>query len=75
MQSLSERTGAHIITFMTRSNVDDHIMPGWYATSGSVHFFTDVLNLNAWDVVRMFEQWACAKSSSKSRTLPVNIYL
>jgi hypothetical protein len=65
MRALSERTGAHIITFMTRGHVDDQVVPGWYATSGTMHFFMDVLNLSAWDVLRMFEQWACAKSSSK----------
>ena len=65
MQALAERTGAHIITFMTRGHVDDQVVPGWYATSGTSHFFMDVLHLSAWDVLRMFEQWACAKSSSK----------
>jgi hypothetical protein len=50
---------------MTRGHVDDGIMPGWFATSGSAHFFMDALNLSAWDILRMMEQWACAKSASK----------
>jgi hypothetical protein len=65
MQALAERTGAHVITFITRGHVDDLVVPGWHATTDSVNFLPDVLKLSAWDVVRMFEQWACARSSSK----------
>ena len=68
MQALAERTGSHTVTFMTRGHVDDSVVPGWYATTGASHFFMDVLNLNPWDVVRLFEQWACARSSSQSCT-------
>jgi hypothetical protein len=71
MQALAERTGVQVITFMTRSNVDDLVIPGWHATTGSVNFFPDVLKLSAWDVVRMFEQWACARSSSEFEFLPL----
>ena len=65
MQALSERMGAHVITFMTWGHIDNQVIPGWFATSGTMHFFMDVLNLSAWDVLQMFEQWACAKSLSK----------
>lgn len=66
MKALAARTGVHVITFMTRSHVNDDAMPGWYATPGSVNFFTEALHLNPWDVMRQFEQWGCAKASSKS---------
>jgi hypothetical protein len=66
MQALSERTGAHIVMFMTQGHVDDQIMPGWFATSRSIHFFMDSLNLSGWDVLRLMEQWACVKSASMS---------
>ena len=65
MQALAERTGAHVITFITRGHVDDLVVPGWHATTDSVNFLPDTLKLSAWDVVRMFEQWACARSSSR----------
>jgi hypothetical protein len=64
MQALSERTGAHIVTFMTRGHVDDQVTPAWFASSGAAHFFMDALKLSAWDILRLFEQWACARSSS-----------
>ena len=65
MQTLAERTGVHVITFVTRGHVDDLVVPGWHATTGCANFFTDSLKLSLWDVVRMFEQWACARSLSK----------
>ena len=64
MQALSQCTGAHVVTFMTRSHVNDQIVPAWFATSGSMHFFMDTLNLSAWDILRLMEQWACSKSAS-----------
>jgi hypothetical protein len=66
MQALPERTDAHIVTFMTQGHVDNQIMPGWFATSGRIHFFMDSLNLSGWDVLRLMEQWACVKSASMS---------
>jgi hypothetical protein len=72
MQALAERTGVHMITFMTHGNVDDLVVPGWYATNGVVNFFTDILKLSTWDVMRMFEQWVCAKSSSESQLTSAN---
>jgi uncharacterized CHY-type Zn-finger protein len=51
---------------MTQGHVDDQIMPGWFATSRSIHFFMDSLNLSGWDVLRLMEQWACMKSASMS---------
>src|ERR1700737_3853129 len=38
MQALSERTGAHIVMFMTRGHVDDQVTPAWFASSGAAHF-------------------------------------
>jgi hypothetical protein len=66
MQAFSECTGAHIVMFMTRGHINDQIMPRWFATSGSIHFFIDSLNLSRWDVLWLIEQWACVKSASMS---------
>jgi hypothetical protein len=56
MQALTERTGAHVITFITRGHVNDLVVPGWHTTTDSVNFLPDALKLSAWDVVRMFVQ-------------------
>lgn len=36
------------------------------ASEGVSEFMVDVLKLNPWDILCMFEQWACAQHKSKS---------
>ena len=40
--------------------MDDRGIPGWTATEGTEAFFSDVLKIEAWNLLRKFEQWACA---------------
>ncbi|KAF8347109.1 hypothetical protein F5887DRAFT_882138, partial [Amanita rubescens] len=58
--NLASRTGAHIFLFTTRGHVDDRGILGWTATENMEKFFSDVLKIEAWNLLRKFEQWACA---------------
>ena len=40
--------------------MDDRGIPGWTATENTEKFFSDVLKIEAWNLLRKFEQWACA---------------
>ncbi|KAF8328053.1 hypothetical protein F5887DRAFT_898053 [Amanita rubescens] len=62
--NLASRTGAHVFLFTTRGHVDDRGIPGWTATENTEAFFSDVLKIEAWNLLRKFEQWACANDRS-----------
>jgi hypothetical protein len=49
----------------TRSSVDDLIQPVWLGSSSAAIFFADSLRTNAWDLLRQFEQSACARKFCK----------
>jgi hypothetical protein len=66
LDDLADRTGIYAITFVTRGHVDDMTLPGWFATGDSAFFLRDHLKLEPWDIVRLFEQWACSRQKSKS---------
>ncbi|KII92058.1 hypothetical protein PLICRDRAFT_154292 [Plicaturopsis crispa FD-325 SS-3] len=71
LDSLAQRTGARAITLMVRGHINDECAPTWHATNEAIDFFVDALGLELDDVVRLFEQWACApnKSSKDAKTL------
>ena len=49
----------------TRSCVDDLIQPVWLGSSSATIFFSDSLRTNSWDILRQFEQSACARKFGK----------
>ena len=62
LQSLHSHTGVEYFAMVTRPSVDNMIQPSWLGSSGASIFFTDSLGMNAWDLLRQFEQSCCAKA-------------
>ncbi|KAF8335256.1 hypothetical protein F5887DRAFT_829706, partial [Amanita rubescens] len=58
--NLASRTGAHVFLFASRGDVRDSGIPGWIATANTESFFTEVLKIDAWSLLRQFENWACS---------------
>ena len=62
ISALSERTGAVVVAFFSRSHIEDTFEPNWIATENAVNFTRDALGHGMWDVARLLEQWACSKA-------------
>lgn len=65
MMKVNERTGAHAFGFLTRGSIDDSGTPSWFGSASGVDFLKEVLHLNPWDMLALFEQWSCAKDKSQ----------
>jgi hypothetical protein len=64
ISALSERTGAVVIAFFSRSHIEDTFEPNWIASENAINFTQDALGHGMWDVARLLEQWACSKAKS-----------
>lgn len=62
---MGERTGSYGFCFITRGHVDDTLDPTWCGSPEAEDFLRQVFNINAWDLARKFEQFACNLSESK----------
>ena len=62
ISDLSERTGAVVIAFFSRSHIEDTFEPNWIASENAMNFTQDALGHGMWDVARLLEQWACSKA-------------
>jgi hypothetical protein len=62
---LHARTGMEYFAMATRSSVDDLIQPVWLGSAGAAIFLADGPRTNAWDLLRQFEQSACARKFGK----------
>lgn len=51
---------------MTRGHVDDTMDPTWCGSSEAEDFLRQVFDINAWDLARKFEQFACNLTESTS---------
>ena len=58
---------------MTRGHVLDKGIPGWIATDGAESFFSDILKVDAWSVLRKFELWASSKRTSNVFCVPTSL--
>jgi len=65
---LSERTGAAVVAFFSRSNLEDTFEPNWICSENTANFSQEAMNYGMWDISRLLEQWACAKAKG-SRTV------
>jgi len=65
LDDLSERTGIYAFLFLTRSHVDDTAKPAWFGTAEADMFLREVLKKDPFDLMRLFEQWACARQKSE----------
>ncbi|KAF8548286.1 hypothetical protein OG21DRAFT_1423328, partial [Imleria badia] len=61
LDSLREQTGIYATLFVTRGHVNDSVQAMWYGTDDSGTFWEDVVKHPALDVLRQYEQWACAQ--------------
>ena len=62
ISALSDRTGAVVVAFFSRSHIEDTFEPNWIASENAVNFTQDALGHGMWDVARLLEQWACSKA-------------
>ena len=65
LDALRERTGIYATLFVTRGHVNDSVQAMWYGTDDSATFWEDVVKHPVLDVLRQYEQWACAQGQSK----------
>ncbi|KAG6807502.1 hypothetical protein H0H92_007259 [Tricholoma furcatifolium] len=61
LANLHERCGPMGFAFVTRGHIHDTIVPEWIESQGSLQFINEVMNITPSDLLRKFEQWACAK--------------
>ncbi|KAH7904945.1 hypothetical protein BJ138DRAFT_1234068 [Hygrophoropsis aurantiaca] len=64
LDSMARRTGSYAVFFATRGHVNDLGEPTWHGTDNAMDFFEDVLGLEADDICRKFEQWACTRNEN-----------
>jgi hypothetical protein len=65
IDNLAECTGSLATVFVTWGHVDDANPPVWIDSEGAMDFFCETLDLDPWDVGRLFEQWACARGKGE----------
>ena len=68
ISALSERTGAAVVAFFSRSSLEDAFEPNWICSPNAANFSQEAMNYGMWDISRLLEQWACAKAKG-SRTV------
>ncbi|KAJ6477233.1 hypothetical protein DFH09DRAFT_1342205 [Mycena vulgaris] len=61
--ALFERTGTRGFCLMTRGHCDDGVIPTFLHSGESKAFVIEVLKRAPLDVLRLFEQWSCARSA------------
>jgi hypothetical protein len=66
--ALSERTGAAVVAFFSRSSLEDTFEPNWICSANAANFSQEAMKYGMWDISRLLEQWACAKAKG-SRTV------
>jgi hypothetical protein len=62
ISALSERTGAAVVAFFSRSTLEDTFEPNWICSPNASNFSQEAMNYGMWDISRLLEQWACAKA-------------
>ncbi|KAG6806861.1 hypothetical protein H0H92_009811 [Tricholoma furcatifolium] len=65
LANLHERCGTMGFAFVTRGHVHDTIVPEWIESQGSLAFINEVLLITPAELLRKFEQWACAQDRKK----------
>ncbi|KAF8164199.1 hypothetical protein BJ912DRAFT_1068484 [Pholiota molesta] len=63
---ISSRTGASIVAFSSRSNLEDTYQPNWLCSTNASNFTTDTFGITMWEGSRLLEQWSCAKSKNRN---------
>jgi hypothetical protein len=62
ISALSDRTGAVVIAFFSRSNLEDTFEPNCICSLNAANFSQEAMTYGMWDISRLLEQWACAKA-------------
>ena len=61
ISALSERTGAAVIAFFGRSNLEDTFEPNWICSPNATNLSQEAMSYGMWDIAWLLEQWACGK--------------
>jgi len=62
ISALSDRTGATVVAFFSRSNLEDTFEPNWICSMNAANFCQEAMDYGMWDISWLLEQWACAKA-------------
>ena len=62
ISALSERTGAAVVAFFSRSNLEDTFELNWICSPNAANFTQEAMTYGMWDISWLLEQWACAKA-------------
>ncbi|KAJ7256858.1 hypothetical protein B0H12DRAFT_1232759 [Mycena haematopus] len=72
MEDLEVRTGVCGVAFFSRGNADDPALPHIIDSGQATDFLAQVLQIDAADVLRKFEQWLCTREEGKHEKNGVN---
>ncbi|KAG1785813.1 uncharacterized protein HD556DRAFT_1236368 [Suillus plorans] len=64
LDSLAVRTGIYACVFASRGHVYDTAQATWFGTDNVMDFWEDVLQMEADEIARKLEQWACMAGRS-----------
>ncbi|KAJ7078102.1 hypothetical protein C8R43DRAFT_966031 [Mycena crocata] len=62
---LHERTGTHVVGFMSRGHPDDPCKPATFDSDNSLEFFDQVYGISYLDMIRAFELWCCTRDDTQ----------
>ncbi|KAG1831998.1 hypothetical protein EV424DRAFT_1313708 [Suillus variegatus] len=68
LDSLAVRTGIYACVFASRGHVYDTPQATWFGTDNVMDFWEDVLQMEADEIARKLEQWACMAGRSVFNT-------
>ncbi|KAJ7066856.1 hypothetical protein B0H15DRAFT_807545 [Mycena belliarum] len=64
-QHFSSAPGTRCVAFVSRGHLSDSVMPAVLQSGDAANFCLEVLKRDAVDVLQLFEQYSCARSSAK----------
>ncbi|KAJ7113679.1 hypothetical protein C8R43DRAFT_1138527 [Mycena crocata] len=62
---LHERTGTHVVGFMSCGHPDDPCKPATFDSDNSLEFFDQVYGISYLDMIRAFELWCCTRDDTQ----------
>ncbi|KAG1894290.1 uncharacterized protein F5891DRAFT_985172 [Suillus fuscotomentosus] len=71
LDSLAVRTGVYACLFASRGHVYDTTQATWFGTDNIMDFWEDVLQMEADEITRKLEQWACMSDIDERETVQI----
>ncbi|KAG0693823.1 hypothetical protein DFH29DRAFT_962927 [Suillus ampliporus] len=72
LDALAVRTGMYTCVFASRGHVYDTAQATWFGTDNVMDFWEDVLQMEADEIARKMEQWACVQNMQRVCTRLLN---